>query len=359
MVYKFVVVILICLISQHGLHSAEIDLYTVTLPTESRSPQSRIEATRKALQKVLIRVTGQRLDKDSARLTPLFENPERHVIRYGFVSQSLNSDMKDQTLEVSFDPESILQLIKSSNLPVWEGKRSQTIAWIIMETDDGSSFFLHEKPLHSEETSTENDVLLTQADTRGIPLIVPLLDLHEREQIPAALIAGLFRDEIVQASKRYDADAILVGRLSQQATGKWQGTWRLWDQENETFMGNEASNTETLLAEAIDWIADQMSSLYAIDGSDKKPHIHWVQIDHINSIDIYTQVLNYFKQIKSISRIQVARVHDHSMMIAIEGNVNREQLFRLIQLKAELNRIDNNGSIIRLFWQSSGEQISE
>ncbi|TXL19450.1 hypothetical protein BMR06_10085 [Methylococcaceae bacterium HT5] len=61
---------------------------------------------------------------------------------------------------------------------------------------------------------------------KGIPLLLPLMDLEEKQAISVIDILAAKPDKILEASSRYDVATILSGKLVKKRTC-WSSEWAL------------------------------------------------------------------------------------------------------------------------------------
>lgn len=182
-------------------------LYQVRQPVSSQQPAERDAALRKALDALLLKLTGNPASLQSPALEPVRNDPQQLILKYGY---------EGQTLVVDFDPATTQNYLRQAGLPVWGANRPTLLVWWLNDSNavtqligDGQDLA---QPLHEA------------AGYRGLPLRLPMADLSEQlAATPENLTAG---NALQEPSMRYDADAVLAVHARQEGD-KWRAQWRL------------------------------------------------------------------------------------------------------------------------------------
>ncbi len=186
------------------------DLYQVREPVASQQPDERDAALGRALDTLVLRLTGRREAAQSPELAELRKDPQQIVSQYGYTGDSLLVD---------FDPVSTDRSLRQAGLSLWGTNRPAILAWWLNDASDGASLI---------GDGQSSAVPLTAAAQRwGLPLRLPLADLSEQLLATPENLAASEPEELRTASERYAADALLVVQAREE-NGQWQAQWRLW-----------------------------------------------------------------------------------------------------------------------------------
>ena len=186
------------------------DLYQVREAVSSQQPEERAAALSRALDTLVLRLTGTADAAQSPALAALRKDPQQIVSQYGY---------EGDKLLVDFDPLSTDRSLRQAGLALWGANRPSILLWWLSDASDGSRL------LGDGQTAAEP--FNQAAQHRGLPLRLPLADLAEQlVAVPENLTAndpGALRE----ASERYATDALLAV-VAREASGTWQAEWRLW-----------------------------------------------------------------------------------------------------------------------------------
>jgi hypothetical protein len=188
------------------------NLYGATVTPDPNATDVRAAATRAALARVLVRVTGRRGAPLDPQLQPLLVESSRYLNSYGVDRQG--------RAQVSFIATRIDQALNELNLPVWGSERPLTLLWLAVDDGVGGRALLPANELGADLSSAMAQLLamirtelVAVADERGLPIALPLLDLEDLNAVSFTDVWGGFEDRVAAASARYRADAILIGRV--------------------------------------------------------------------------------------------------------------------------------------------------
>ncbi|MBO3276481.1 DUF2066 domain-containing protein [Pseudomonas schmalbachii] len=204
-------VLCLSLLSLPSFAESVANLYQVHEPVASQQPDERNAGLTRALQTLVLRLTGDQKALQHPALASYFQDPQQLISQYGF------EDGPPMALVVDFDPNATNAALRRAGLPVWGASRPTVLAWWLNQSSAGNSLVGD-----NQESATP---LNRAAQRRGVPLRLPLADLGEQALTPESLAAP---DALRGASERYGADAILAVDAKQDDAGKWQAQWRLW-----------------------------------------------------------------------------------------------------------------------------------
>jgi hypothetical protein len=210
-------------------------LYQVREPIEGQGSEARAQATAKALDTLVLRLTGDPKAPQSPALANLRKDPQQIINQVGTEAGPPESVL------VEFDPGSTERALRQAGLALWGSNRPSILGWWLNENVDGSSLV--------GDGQAAAEPLRRAAQHRGLPLRLPLADLQEQLVANAKQLEGKDPGPLREASERYGANALLAVH-AQEADGKWQGKWQLWlgDQREQ---GNAEGADQAALADAV------------------------------------------------------------------------------------------------------------
>lgn len=208
------------------------DLYQVREAVSSQQPEERAAALSRALDTLVLRLTGKADAAQNPALKALRKDPQQIVSQYGY---------EGDTLLVDFDPLSTDRQLRQAGLALWGANRPSILLWWLSDASEGS---------HMIGDGQAAAASLNQAaQHRGLPLRLPLADLSEQLlAVPENLTAN-DPAALREASERYAADALLAV-VAREANGQWQAEWRLW-LGDEREQGQVQGADQAALADAI------------------------------------------------------------------------------------------------------------
>lgn len=210
-------------------------LYQVREAVDGQGVEARAQATGKALQTLVLRLTGDPKAIRSPALADLRKDPQQIISRFGYEAGP------PESLLVEFDPGSTERTLRQAGLALWGGNRPSILAWWLNDGVEGSSLV--------GDGQASAATLRRAAQHRGLPLRLPLADLQEQLTADGKQLDSDDPGPLREASQRYAADALLAVH-AREGDGKWQGRWQLWlgDQREQ---GSVESADQAGLADAV------------------------------------------------------------------------------------------------------------
>lgn len=315
------------------VNAAEVpQLYEEQIPVLSQGREERFSVLQKAFQDVLTRVSG----RGDVGLLPgmdvYLKQASRYVQQFRYrtsaepVIEPVSGEATQQVLWVRFNEKAVNQLLQAQHLPVWGKNRPAVLVWLVI--DDGK-----QRQLISNDSSHEVLPLMNkQASVRGLPVRFPLLDLTDRANLRISDVWANFEDTILAASRRYQAEAVLVGRVYQGYSGAWSARWSLY---NEGRRQDWESGHELLSGTVVTGI-DQSSDFLALrfaqvqqDGDEARV---LVQINAVNGLAAFNKVQDYLQSLTTVTQIQPYQVAASEVIFQLttrSGRLGVEQAIAL------------------------------
>lgn len=209
------------------------NLYQVREPVASQQPEERTQALVRALDTLVMRLSGDPSAAQSPALEAVRKDPQQLVSQYGY---------EGQVLVVDFDPVTTERALRQAGIPLWSANRPAILAWWLNRSGEGSNNLVGD----GQEAATP---LRQAAQNRGLPLRLPIADLDEQLLATPEQLTSANPGALTQASERYGADALLAVDAS-ETDGKWQAQWRLWLGDSRE-QGTAEGGDSAALADAV------------------------------------------------------------------------------------------------------------
>ena len=305
-------------------------LYTVEVPLDPDIPDAQILAYQTALSEVLVRVTGTTAIAESEQIAELFPDPGGYVLQY--------RSGTDNTLVVSFDGAAIENVLRRAGAPIWGSDRPLTLIWIAVDWGQGEREIVaadDPQRVSGDARSIDRNRLLRErvaavASRRGIPVLFPLLDIEDLENISFSDIWGGFDDLLLQASNRYGADSVLVGRIRTESLQMNRWTW---------YLGDERVNWNGETGEMINLLADSLAARFVVDSRSPMETIR-LTISGIGSVDAFGQVQRFVENLRVIDEIMIDTVAGDRIVYKVRIQGGMERLQRALELSNILEPTD-------------------
>ena len=289
---------------------------------ENHGRQALQTGMQEALAVVLVKVSGRRDVLEEEALQPLLAAAKDYVQQYQYVR-----DKSDELrLQVEFSSALVNDNLTAAQLPLWSATRPAVLVWVVVNDNGGRRFA-------SAETDPE---LLAQIDVafdqRGVPLVLPLLDIEDALAIAVDDVWEFDSAKINAASERYGASNVLVGQLHQIPGDRWMGEWQYLWQKN-SFSSSDYGVSLTAIAHAGAALsAEKMALRYAVQATSESAAQVRVQVQGLASYADYRRALSYLAAIDLVDAALVEFVADDMVVFSVKAPLQLGQLSRLIEL---------------------------
>jgi hypothetical protein len=305
-------------------------LYTAQVPLDPEESDPRAAAYEMALADVLLRVSGSELANDPEMIELLFPEPASYIVQF--------RPGDEDTLWVSFDGEAIERVLRQAGQTVWGADRPLTLVWLAVDWGQGErEIVAADDPVRGrdESRSIDRNRLLRQrvldmAERRGVPIAFPLLDTIDLQSVSFSDIWGGFDDALIDASARYEADAVLVGRVrpASAARNRWSfylgGDERSWNGEPEL---------------VINFVADLLAAEYAISGSEV-PETVDLSVAGITSVESFGVVDNLLSELPVVEQYAIVEVDGDRVRFRVTAIGGVDRLRRALRFS---DLVEQNG----------------
>lgn len=314
------------------------NLYQATVPL-SANVNTQALAARAALPQVLVRVSGNNnVTQISAIQTGL---PKASNL----VQQYALTPTPTPTFKVQFDPKAINQLLQKAGQPIWGSNRPLMIVWLSIDRGQGPAL------IGTSSADALPSVVTAQAAVRGLPVILPVLDLQDLTAVSMNDVTNDVTGVIQAASTRYASDVELIGRITTTGPTSWNGSWTLIlnDQSNKEIDWNTtATDLNVLVQSMVNDATNTLAAHYASATSGQASNLISVHmtVSNVNGLNTYAKVLDYLNGLGPVKQAQVLQVDSNhlELELTIDGGVSA--LTQAIALDAKLTPIANPAIVL-------------
>jgi hypothetical protein len=323
-------------------------------PTDGFDDQPKL--LQQAFKDMLIRLSGSEKIINHATVVKALSEVDNYVKQFSF---QIN-DKQERMLSVRFDDFQCRELMKHAGQPILGAKRPPVVLWLAMQKDNVTQWVSVDM---QNELSQE---LANLADKRGLTLVYPLLDLTDTSLVTEQQVWNEDITALQAASKRYNANHLLIGKLNKQPSG-WYAQWTYvkegnsirWDMSNtelaavfgdaldefsnhlaipEANLAKSGSNdsskvgttgkTENGVTPALkaEQLAQSQSNGFAEQtGSNQSKTLRLAIVGVVGS-EQYVKVLKYLKSLPAVKDVEVAEITPEQTIFNLDTTATREAI---------------------------------
>lgn len=268
-----------------------VNLYQGSVRVVDQNEDALSPAIREALDVVVVKLSGRQSVLNQAPLREALDGASSLVQQY----QYLTLADEQKLLQVQFQKPALDALLTRYGVPVWGRSRPELVVWLAV--DDGN-----QRLIAQPETHAAASVLEFVAGNRGIPLLMPLLDLEDRRNVSFNDVWGGFGDRIENASRRYAGEHILMVRLLRLSSDGWHARWSLQQRRETQRWQSRGDDLNQVLGLGFAQVADFLAAKYAPKTLGVAQQIR-LAVSGIQNIQDFARISNYLSSLDRVEHL--------------------------------------------------------
>ncbi|MFV1983720.1 MAG: DUF2066 domain-containing protein [Thiohalomonadales bacterium] len=329
--------------------SAEVvkRLYDVEIPVNSQNRKERTEAIKSGLAIVLVKVTGRSAVSELLELEDVYRIAPQFVQQYRYrkmtkkdlsanVDRIESEKLPTKKLWIRFNKKAINKMLRQRNLPVWGQTRPSALIWFVVDENGRREF------IGNDRDNIFHETILNYSKTRGLPVRFPLMDLTDRLNIKTGDIWAGFDGVILNASERYNTEAVIVGRAFKSFTGLWNIRWTLYLGGQIQTWDFQDIEIAAAITPGIDQVTDNLSVRFTQVNINQDNNQVLLKVTNIEDLADYTRVVQYISSITSVVQIQPYVLNKNNVIFNLTTRGGRIAVAQSISLGRLFVKEDTN-----------------
>lgn len=318
-----------------GVMAKEVEgLYQAQVLVPDQSADSRKQGAQQGLMEVLHKVTGYPVSTELVPVAKAISIADQYLYQFSFERLSeKEAQQKGKVgaswLSMRFEPKSIQRIVLAANLPNWGKNRPTILVWLAVEEGQ-------RKVITDGADDAANVALLEAANTRGLPIILPIYDLEDSIKLPMAQIWGLFSDPIQEASRRYGAESVLAGRVFKSKDGEWLGHWRFYFRNQAYDYNLTGQSLNEVVLSGLTASGGVLADAFAIKPSAADKGTITLAIDKVNTVKDYARLTAYLEKLAITKNVTVKRAQGSQLVVSLELRGTFDQFKQTLELDRKL-----------------------
>jgi hypothetical protein len=353
----------------HGWALPVTGLYSHRVAVANESDGERNRAFREAFEAVVLKVTGDPRWLEHAAVQSAAANAQSYVEAISYTSQmvpveqvpqeatpdnqgdavngqadtsQLDENLADQQpanpvptptereqrfINVDFAQNLINQMLVSADIPIWDNNRPSVLVWMVLQDPGGQRTMLT-----ADGNPEIISIMQDFAQSRGLPIIFPVLDFEDRRALSEDQVWALETDAIRQASARYGADSMLAGRVYFTAAGQLVGLWQFIFQDQVEMFDGVDTSLQSYLNAPLNRITSNLAAYFAITPEAALREKVLVRVDGVDNISEYSALLAYVRNLGLVESVATTALDGERIELTLSLIGNAMQLNELIAL---------------------------
>ncbi len=326
------------------------DLYVTEIPVTGQGSEARSAAIEKALEKVVVKVSGNRKFSGQGGVRKIVGRANSYVQQYSYQMLKTRGNAAnnaageaagpDRLLRVRFDEQAVNRQLRQHGIPVWGSSRPSTLVWLGIE--QGGRRTLYQPELEQGLRAA----LEWTASERGLPILFPLMDVEDSSNLQVSDLWGSFEETIRHASDRYLPDVILVGRIRERGANDWTADWSLYQPGEVSNWQTRSSNKQSVAAEGLEASVDRLALRFAPRHVEQGATSLRIRVSGLNNLADFSMVKDYLQSLGLIEQLDLLAAYPESISFIAQVQGGRDALEKGIMLGGVLEAVVPSDEVV-------------
>ncbi|MGH8271196.1 MAG: DUF2066 domain-containing protein [Gammaproteobacteria bacterium] len=305
---------------------AATEVYAAATPVPDQSADARSQAFARDLAAVFVKVSGNLQVTQVAGLAATLAQADKLVLEYRYRQASAGGGLE---LWAHFDQKAVNAALAAAGQPVWGGNRPTVIVWLL--TPAG---IVGDDPANPVAAA-----LHKAAAERGVPLILPLLDLADQQQVSAFDIRSFFLSALKTASQRYGTQTMLVGSVTAAADRSFTSQWQLTLGQTTTPFASTGASPQAAAAAGVEQAATLLAQEFAYLPTSAAAGDLLLKVDGIANFETEVAVRRIVAGVQGVKNLRLARIAGARVAWRVSYAGTAEDFARRLALAGGLTRL--------------------
>nr|WP_285817655.1 DUF2066 domain-containing protein [Echinimonas agarilytica] len=289
-----------------------------------------------AFDQVIVRNSGHRDSLANVLVSQQRSKVKDYLVQYGNIDEG-----GKRWLEVAFNQEAIDRLLRQANLPIWGSLRPMTIVWLVEEENFKRELLNDQSPI------LQDSELKVAARSRGVPLMLPLLDLDDISTVDPSDIWGQFPGPARQASARYSADQMVMAKLFSIGAEQYQLQWSVYDLSGgpldvqPAWMSNALTgDKQTLMMEWLEQMADEFGAHFATQTGLVAADSVQVIVYNLSDLKRVLEAESSLAGMAIVSQVELQQIDGNQAVFNVNLLGPSDDFYRALELDKRLDALE-------------------
>lgn len=316
-------------------------IYQVDVPVESQAAENRAQAEELGFAQVLTKVSGNSHILDSPDLKTKSKNAESYIDEFSYLSSSTAPYL----LSLHFNSTAVNRLLRNAGIPIWGQNRPLLLGWIEYEVPGKQA-----EIIGSDSPSGIQTLLKQYADQRGLPFLVPMMDMSEMDQINVNDIVTMNLEPLKVASKPYSCDGILVARIFKLQQG-YSFASKLVLGDDEWTWSESGDSLDKVVAALVNHVSDALAARYSTVVTNSVQSHVTLKVVSVSQEGDLAQLIQYISHLTPVSDVQPMQIEGGEVVLNISLRGSKDALIQAFTIGQKLQPIsDSGGDMLAYEW---------
>ena len=309
-------------------------VYLAEIPVNSQSAQEKAQAAQDGLVRVLIKVSGNAQILDSyPSLKATLGQAQSLVQQYSYATRPLGKTTMT-ILTLRYDPEGINHLLQNAGAPIWGQNRPLIVVVLAMESQ------AHPLDIVDSADLDLQTGLKQAAKQRGLPVIFPVMDMTDMNQIAASDVMNKAVPKLQAATARYHGNALLIGHIKKTLVNI-NSEWTYVGENGPLSFNVTDVSYPALFAGVMNHLADSLVTQYAAPQTTTADMQVIMKVAGVKQQNDLMQLMKYLQHLTQVVDVQLTSVQGDVVVLTVSLHSNKQTFTQALSLGKNLQSQPN------------------
>lgn len=304
------IIFLLCFFSVLPAFAVKVtSLYQAELPVSSQAEDVKAKAVKAGLLQVLVKISGDPDITKNPLIHAALNKADYYIQEYSY--SSTTTDSSHFLIQIHYNPADINRLLKKAGVAYWGENRPLILVWLAVASPQQGTIIIG-----NEAPGTIYASMKLQGKKYGLPLIFPMMDVADVSQVSPADITQMAVPVLQEAGKRYEADALLIGKFGKQ-DNLYQGQWQLVMGNNTWNFTGSGATLDAAIDTVMSNVSQTLAKYYRVKITNAPEAWVKLEVSNVTRRNDLNGLVQYLKQLTSVQQVRLSMVTGDVVELAV------------------------------------------
>jgi hypothetical protein len=299
-------------------------IYEAEIPVATESDDDKLQAEQDALAEVFVKISGNsHILDNNPNLKFSLKRADSFVEEYSYSTPDNAPKETPSLLLVRFDADGVNQLLREAGSAVWGENRPLILVWLALQSPD------HPADIVDTTTSPVPAMLKQTAKQRGLPMIFPMMDVKDLSQVSVNDIDAKSLTNLQLASKRYESNAILIGKVTQDAND-YMSHWILMLDKDRFSWDVTGKSMQDVMTGIVDNVTDALANRYGMLVSTTVASQLTLVVHGLTENVALVRLMKYLQHLAPVTEVQLMGIANNEITFNVSLHGSKEAFIQAL-----------------------------
>lgn len=275
-------------------------LYQADVPVISQTSDMKEQAVRDGFLQVLVKISGNNQIDQNPVIKAGLRKADYYVQDYSYSAETTADSQ--YLLQIRYEPQDVNRLLQQAGVASWGENRPLVMLWLVVNNNQQDP-----EIIGGESASDVFSEMKSEAKKYGLPLIFPMMDVDEINQVSAGDVTDMSLPVLQEASKRYAPDALLIGEIDGNNSQGVQSKWQLVKNDKHWDWKFTGKSSHDVIALVVNQVTSMLAGRPVAKVETATPLTLKLQVGNVESRRDLKHLMQYLRELPAVQLVEIAQ----------------------------------------------------